>query len=127
MKKLLLYIFLVLIFCEKSYADQVLFCSMNTHVKYSDKETWENLEKRKWTVTIKSKSLKIFNHKIELDSEYIIISQNELYLNAFADYSNKSDGAWVEFFSLNKKTNEAKLASTTSYGETYHIGKCRKN
>ena len=100
---------------------------MNTHVKYSDKETWENLEKRKWTVTIKSKSLKIFNHKIELDSEYIIISQNELYLNAFADYSNKSDGAWVEFFSLNKKTNEAKLASTTSYGETYHIGKCRKN
>ena len=127
MKKLLLYIFLVSVFCGKSHADQVLLCSMNTHVKYSDNETWENLEKRKWTVTIKSRSIKIFSHNMGQEEKLMITSQNKLYTNAMKDDSDSESGAWLKYFTFNNKTNEIKYASTNEYGETYHIGKCRGN
>ena len=60
----------------------------------------------------------------------MITSENEFYVNAYADWSYKNQNpewAWIEVFTYNKKTGEATKMSLSESGSNYRYGMCTKD
>ena len=59
----------------------------------------------------------------------MITSENEFYVNAYADWSHKSEETnpewvWIETLNYNKKTGETAKLSLGEFGSNFRYGVC---
>ena len=98
--KILLTIF-VLFFSSSVIAENViLYCNLDTHVKFRNKN-WEDLDKRKFQITIKDEWIQVYNLTAEIEvGEFYVIANTTNYINAILDESDED--SWIKMFAFNK-------------------------
>ena len=116
----------VLLFSSSVVAENViLYCNFDSHVKFRN-ENWEDLDKRKFKVTIQDKWIQVYNLTKEMDvGEFYIIANTTNYINAILDESDED--SWIKMFAYNKINGYTKLFTTNNVGETIHLGWCLDN
>ena len=123
MKKLSLYIFLVLMFCNVGFANNFEYiCSFETYFKTSDINDWNNKNMR-FKIYNSGKTLKMYDYETEkyYDNLNILIN-NQDEVVASITLSNR-----INTLVLNKNTLYAKFSNMyfdNQGGGEYSIGKC---
>ena len=123
--KILLTLFVLLCSSSVIAENVILYCNLDTHVKFRN-ESWEDLDKRKFQVTIKDEWIQVYNLTAEIDvGEFYIIANTTNYINAILDESDED--SWIKMFAYNKINGYTKLFTTNNVGETIHLGWCLDN
>ena len=123
MKKLSLYVFLVLMFCNVGFADNFNYiCSFETYYKTADSDVWNNKNMR-FNIYNSGKILKMYDYEIKKhykDLKIVINNSNEVVASEiFQDR--------IDTLVLNKNTLYAKYQNMyfdNEGGGEYSIGKC---
>ena len=126
MKKLSLYVFLVLMWCNVGFADVFLYnCNLNTKYKAGIDGDWKQ-KYVKFTISSSgNKNVKIYDHEIELNysPEMTIISDGRKFIHAVS--IDPFDSA-LESLSINKKNGYTQLVFFSGNGgTTVHFGYCK--
>ena len=130
MKKLSLYIFLVLIFFKPVYAQNiVLECEWGAHVKdYTTDNKWKTFDhNQNFKLTIKNKELVLYDYQLKMDwkPHFKIKNQNSEYIIG-TDVSNYADGPSVGFITYKKKDGYTVfMSSDYEFGLTAQTGFCK--
>ena len=119
--KILLTIF-VLFFSSSVIAENViLYCNLDTHVKFRNKN-WEDLDKRKFQITIKDEWIQVYNLTAEIEvGEFYVITNTTNYINAILDESDED--SWIKMFALTKLM-DTRSCSLQIMLERLHLGWC---
>ena len=126
MKKLSLYIFLVLMWCNIGYANNFNYvCSFETHFKLTDISEWKFKTTMKFKIYNSGNSLKFYDYEIQHEfDEYDILINNQNEVVALKNLPDR-----IETLVINKKTLFAKYQNMyfdNEGGGEYSIGKCYK-
>ena len=126
MKKLSLYIFLVLMWCNIGNANNFNYvCSFETHFKLTDISEWKFKTTMKFKIYNSGNSLKFYDYEIQYESdEYDIIINNQNEVVASKILPDR-----IDTLVINKKTLFAKYQNMyfdNEGGGEYSIGKCSK-
>ncbi len=126
MRKLSLYIFLSLIWCNIIYANNFNYiCSFETHFKLSDISEWKFKNTMKFKIYNLGNSLKFYDYEIQHEyDEYDILINNQNEVVAMKYLTNR-----IDTLVINKKTLFAKYQNMyfdNEGGGEYSIGKCYK-
>jgi len=125
MKKLVLYILLVLVWCNIGFANSFTYnCNLNTKYKLGTDGRWDQ-KYIKFTISSSgNKKIKIYDHEIEgyYDPEMTIIFTDEKMINAVS--IDNSSG--LEGLTINKKNGYTHLVFLSSKDSTtVHFGFCK--
>ena len=123
MKKLSLYVFLGLMWCNVGFADNFNYiCSFETYYKTADSDVWNNKNMR-FNIYNSGKILKMYDYEIKKhykDLKIVINNSNEVVASEiFQDR--------IDTLVLNKNTLYAKYQNMyfdNEGGGEYSIGKC---
>ncbi len=126
MRKLSLYIFLSLIWCNIIYANNFNYiCSFETHFKLSDMSEWKFKNTMKFKIYNLGNSLKFYDYEIQHENDdYDILINNQNEVVAMKYLANR-----IDTLVINKKTLFAKYQNMyfdNEGGGEYSIGKCYK-
>ncbi|MDC3062063.1 hypothetical protein OA095_03330 [Candidatus Pelagibacter sp.] len=126
MKKLSLYIFLVLMWCNIGYANNFNYvCSFETHFKNADLSEWKFKTTMKFKIYNSGNSLKFYDYETQYESDgYDILINNQNEVVALKNLPDR-----IETLVINKKTLFAKYQNMyfdNEGGGEYSIGKCYK-
>ncbi len=124
MKKIFLYIFPILIWCNIGYANNFNYiCSFETHFKLSDISEWKYKTTMKFKIYNSGNSLKFYDYEIQHEyDEYDILINNQSEVVASKVLPNR-----IDTLVINKKTLFAKYQNMffdNEGGGEYSIGKC---
>ena len=129
MKKLSLYVFLILVFSKFAYAQNiVLECTWDAHVKdYTRDNTWKTFDNNQnFKLTIKSKELIIYDYLLKTDwTPFKIKNRNSKYIIG-TEVSNYADGPSAGFITYKKKDGyTVYMGSDYEFGLTAQTGYCK--
>ena len=125
MKKLSLYIFLFLMWCNAGFADVFVYnCNLNTKFKSGTDGDWEQKYVKFTISSSDNKKIKIYDHEIEgyYSPEMIIITDDIKFIHAVS----VDTFSGLESLSINKKNGYTQLIFLSGYGgTTVHFGYCK--
>ena len=125
MKKLSLYIFLVLMISNASFANNFVYnCNLNTKYKNGIDGDWKQKYVKFTFSNSNDEKVKVFDHEIDgyYSPDMTIITNNEEFIYAIKISSFNSLGS----LSINKKNKYAQISFLSgSGGTTVHFGYCK--
>ena len=125
MKKLSLYIFLVLMLCNVGFAENFTYhCNLNTQFMNKGTTKWQNKIIKYSFISTDNKTISIFDHEIEVTyTDKLNIIWNDLQLLAINTNKKK-----IRTLVIDKLNNFATYSLSYTDGEEhgqYGIGKCK--
>ncbi len=125
MKKLSLYIFLILMFCNLGFAKNFTYhCNLNTQFMNQDEKNWRNKNIKFSFNSTDNKTISIFDHQIEVTYQTKLnILENDLRLFAMTMEKRK-----IRTLIIDKEINFATYSLSYTDGAEhgqYGIGKCK--